>query len=130
MGRTGGWLGGWGRRILPLGFAWEPICHSCCSREPGDKLLCIAPAYVRDGRIIFAGCDERTCLRSGAFVPVANGNRILADRKRFYRDLVSWLLCDIVIATHCEAAAANRVHLGFSDRRGRRCGCRGGRVRV
>ena len=40
--------------IFPFGFAWEPIGLACCAREPGNKLLGIAPAYVRDGRVIIA----------------------------------------------------------------------------
>src|ERR1700730_6212105 len=109
--------------IFPLCFAWEPICLSRCAREPNNKLLGIAPAYVRDGRVIFAGCHERTCLRCSAFVPFANGNRIPTDRKRLDSDLVSWLLCDFVITSHYEVTAAKHVHFGLSDRRGQLC-CR------
>jgi hypothetical protein len=41
--------------IFPFGFAREPIWLSRCAREPGNKLLGIAPDYVRDGRLVFAG---------------------------------------------------------------------------
>src|SRR5712691_13365513 len=115
------------RGVFPFGFAWEPIWLSGCAREPGHELLGIAPAYVGDRRVILAGCHERTCLRRGAFVPFANGNRILTDRKRLDGDLVRRLLRGIVIAAHGEAAAANCLHLGLPDRRGQRCGGHGGR---
>ena len=117
------------RGIFPFGFARKPIGFVGRIREPRDELLGIAPAYVGDGRVVLAGCHERACLRSGALVPVANRNRILTDCKRLDRDLMRWLLRDIVIAAHGEAAAANCFHLGLSDRRGRRCG-REARVEV
>ncbi len=41
--------------VFPFGFAWQPICLSCCAGEPANKPLGITPAYIRDGRIIFAG---------------------------------------------------------------------------
>ena len=115
------------RSIFPFGFARESICLSRRAREPSDKLFGIAPAHVRDGRVILAGSHETACLRGCAFVPLADSHGVLADRKRLDRDLVSWLLCYIVIAPHYETTASNWVHLGLSDRRHRLCGGRGRR---
>src|SRR5712672_4223065 len=115
------------RGIFPFGFAWDPICLSGCAREPGHELLGIAPADIGDRRVILAGCHERTCLRRGAFVPFANRNRILTDRKRLDADLVGRLLRGIVIAAHGEAAVTHCLHLGLPDRSGQRWGGRGGR---
>src|SRR6185437_5345654 len=97
--------------IFPFGFGWKPICLSGCGREPGNIVLGIAPAYVRDRCIILAGCHERARFRQSAFVPFANGNRILTDRERPDRDLVRWLLREVVVAAHDETAAGKRLHL-------------------
>src|SRR6266436_10075945 len=56
---------------------------------------------------------EHTARRS-AFIPFADRNRMLTHRKRLNRDLASWLLSGIVIASHNETAAANCDHLRFS----------------
>src|ERR1700722_7552715 len=114
------------RGIFPFSLARKSIRLSRCAREPGGELLGVTPAHIGDGCIIFAGCRECTSLRGGAFVPVANGNRILTDRKRLDRDLMSWPLREVVVATHCKAAAAKRLHLRLSDRWRWRCGGRPG----
>src|ERR1700680_5021776 len=83
------------RCILPFGFAWESICLSRCAGEPSDKLLCITPAYVRDGRIIFSGRHESTCFCDGAFIPFPHRNRKFADGKRLYSYLMNRLFRNI-----------------------------------
>src|SRR3984885_12670912 len=119
-------LGARSRGIFPFSLARKSIRLSRCASEPGDKLLGVTPAHIGDGRIIFARCRECTSLGSGAFVPVANGNRILTDGKRLNRDLMSWPLREVIVATHCKATAVNRLHLRLSDGGRRRCGRRRG----
>ena len=111
-------LGTSASRIFPFSFAWKPVRLPRRGRKPGDILLGIAPAYIRDRRIILAGRRETTCLGGRAFVPFANRDRILTDGERLYRDLAGWLLRGIVIAPHREGSATNGLHLGLSDRRG------------
>ena len=103
-------------RIFPFGFAWESISLSGRAREPSNKLLCITPAYVRDGRIIFSGRHEPTSFCGSAFIPFPHGNRKFADSKRLYSYLMHRLFRNIFIATHGEATATKRVHFRLTDR--------------
>ena len=73
--------------VFPFGFAWQPICLSCCASEPANKLFGVTPAYIRDGRIIFAGRNETARVRRSAFIPFADRNRMLLIAKGL---IVTW----------------------------------------
>src|SRR5215210_4657991 len=73
------------RPILPFGFRRQSIGLSSHLSEPGDVLLRVGPADVRDGCVLFSAGYEAACFCRSAFIPFPNRNREFADSKGLYR---------------------------------------------